>query len=168
VQRPCLDAPTVRGQQPGLCIRPLRDGDVRTVLALFERLGERSRRARFNGSKPRLSSAELRQLASIDETRRALVAYLEGDPSPVGIARLVRNGSSAEIAFAVADAHQQRGIGTTLATELIDDARAAGIAEITALVSTDNHAAVKLLCRIANVLDVRRDGREFFIRAAIV
>jgi ribosomal protein S18 acetylase RimI-like enzyme len=136
-------------------------------MRLFERLGERSRRARFNGAKPCLSAAELRQLASIDETRHALVAYVEDDPQPVAIARLVRDGQSAEVAFAVADDYQQRGIGSALGAELIADARAAGITEITALVSSDNRAAVALLRRIANVLDIRREGPELSIRAAI-
>ncbi len=99
---------------PILLVRPLRHGDVGTVAAMFERLGEQSRRARFNGPKPRLSTAELDQLASVDSTRHALVAYVEGDRRPVAIARLVRDGDSAEIAFEVADEYQQRGIGSAL------------------------------------------------------
>jgi hypothetical protein len=50
---------------------------------------------------------------------------------------------------------------------LIADARAAGITEITALVSGDNPAAVALLRRIVNVLDIRFDGPELSIRAAL-
>jgi ribosomal protein S18 acetylase RimI-like enzyme len=152
---------------PTLLVRPLRHGDVRTVLAVFERLSEQSRRARFNGPKPCLSVSELRQLASVDQTRHVLVAYVEGDPEPVAIARLVREGRSAEIAFAVADEHQQRGIGSALTAELIADARAAGITEITALVASDNPAAVALLRRILDALDIRLDGPELSIRAAI-
>jgi len=152
---------------PTLLARPLRHGDVRTVMGLFERLGEQSRRARFNGPKPCLSASELRELALIDRTRHALVAHVEGDPQPVAIARFVRKGRSAEIAFAVADEYQQRGIGSALATELIADARAAGITEITALVSADNPAAVALIRRIANVLEIRLEGPELSIRAAI-
>jgi ribosomal protein S18 acetylase RimI-like enzyme len=152
---------------PMLIVRPLRHGDVRTVMAVFERLGDQSRRTRFNGPKPCLSSAELRQLASIDSSRHALVAYLEGDPQPVAIARLVREGPTAEIAFAVADDYQHRGIGSTLAAELVADARAAGITEITALASSDNPAAVAVLRRIGNVLDIRFEGPELSIRAAI-
>src|SRR5436305_5399519 len=91
---------------PDLLVRPLQNGDVRTVLQVFERLGEGSRRARFNGPKPCLSAAELRQLAAEDRSHHALVAYVEGDPRPIAIARLVRDGSSAEIAFAVADEYQ--------------------------------------------------------------
>ena len=152
---------------PTLLVRPLRHGDVRTVTAVFERLSERSRRMRFNGAKRCLTVPELRQLAAVDRTRHALVAYVDGDPQPVAIARLVRDGDAAEIAFAVADEYQQRGIGSALAAELVADARAAGVTEITALVSSDNPAAVAVLRRIAHVFDVRLDGPELSIRAAI-
>jgi ribosomal protein S18 acetylase RimI-like enzyme len=152
---------------PTIFVRPLRQGDVHTVTAVFERLSEESRRRRFNGPKPCLTASELRQLASIDATRHALVAYVEGDSQPVAIARLVREGQSAEIAFAVADEYQQRGIGSALTAELIADARAAGITEITALVASDNPAAIALLRRILRMLDIKLDGPELTIRAAI-
>ncbi len=152
---------------PTVLVRPLRHGDVGTVLAVFERLSEQSRRARFNGPKPRLRTAELEELARVDSTRHVLVAYLEGDPQPVALARLVRDGRSAEIAFEVADEYHRLGIGSTLTAELLADARAAGITEITALVSSDNSAAVALLRRILDVLDIRFEGPELSIRAAL-
>jgi protein lysine acetyltransferase len=152
---------------PNLVVRPLRRGDVRTVMAVFHRLSDESRRARFNGSKPCLRRTELRQLASIDATHHALVAYVDGDPLPVAIARLVRRSRSAEIAFAVADEYQQRGIGSTLAKELIADARAAGVTEITALVASDNPAAIALLRRALSALDISHEGTELSVRAAI-
>jgi ribosomal protein S18 acetylase RimI-like enzyme len=137
------------------------------VLGVFDRLGEESRRTRFNGPKPCLSRADLRQLASVDANHHVLVAWVDGDPQPVAIARLVREGGSAEVAFAVADAYQERGIGSALAAELIEDALAVGITEITALVASDNPAAVALLRRIAGLLDIRLEGPELSIRAAI-
>jgi protein lysine acetyltransferase len=152
---------------PTLFVRPLRRGDARTVMAVFERLGEESRRKRFNGPKPRLSAKELRWLTAVDSRHHALVAYVDGDPRPVAIARLVRAGSSAEIAFEVADEYQQRGIGSALTAELIADARAAGVSEITALVSSDNRAAIALLRRLLRALDVRLAGPDLSIRAAI-
>jgi ribosomal protein S18 acetylase RimI-like enzyme len=155
------------GRGRGLVVRPLRNGDVETVMDVFERLGEHSRRNRFNGPKPRLSPAELDHLATVDATRHALVAYLEGDERPVAIARLVREGSSAEIAFEVADEHQRRGIGSALTAELLADARAAGITEVTALVASGNTAAVSLLRRVLDRLEVRFDGPELAIRAAL-
>ena len=90
----------------GVTIRALRNGDTETVEAVFERLGERSRERRFCGAKPRLSDSELAALARVDGDRHVLVAYV--DAGPVGIARLVREGASAEIAFEVADGYQGR------------------------------------------------------------
>jgi ribosomal protein S18 acetylase RimI-like enzyme len=122
---------------------------------------------RFNGAKPALAPAELELLATVDATRHALVGYLAGDDRPVAIARLVRDGSSAEIAFEVADEHQRLGIGTALTAELLADARASGVTEITSLVATENEAAVKLLRRLFDRLDVSFEGPELFIRAAL-
>ena len=152
---------------PNLLVRPLRHGDVETVFAVFDRLGDESRRMRFNGPKPCLSEAELEQLATIDGDHYALVAYLDKDPRPVAIARLARQGSRAEVAFAVADEYQHQGIGSALTAELIADARAAGITEITALVRSDNPTALALMKRTACVTDVHYEGPELSIRAAI-
>lgn len=145
----------------GLTVRPLRNGDTATVAALFDRLGDRSRERRFCGAKPRLSELELRNLARVDRDSHVLVGYLDGDPTPVGIARLVREGNdAAEVAFAVADDHQGRGVGSTLARELAADARAAGIARLTATICGDNPGMVALLQRLGDKLEARWLGRE--------
>ncbi len=143
----------------GLTIRALRDGDTETVAALFARLGDRSRERRFCGAKPRLSDVELATLARVDRDRHVLVGYVDGDSEPAGIARLVREGDSAEIAFAVADAHQSRGIGSILAGELAADARAAGITQLTATVCGDNPRVIALLERLGS-LDMSWRGGE--------
>jgi len=148
-----------------LTIRALGYVDVETVGALFDRLGEPSRRLRFNGAKPRLAAVEL--LAAVDETRHVLVGYLEGDERPAGIARLVRDGSSAELAFEVADEHHRLGIGSALTAELLADARAAGIREVTSLVAAENAAAIGLLRRLLGRLEVTFEGSERSIRAAL-
>jgi RimJ/RimL family protein N-acetyltransferase len=141
---------------------------VATVCAMFRRLGERSKRTRFHGPKPRLTAIELERLAQVDANHHVLVAYVEHDPRPVAIARLVRNGRSAEIAFEVADEYQQCGIGSALTAELLADARAAGITEVVALVTSDNPAAVALLRRIAAALEIRFEGPQLEIRALLV
>ncbi len=143
----------------GLTIRPLRNGDTATVSALFERLGERSRERRFCGAKPQLSHVELVHLARVDRDHHVLVGYVDGDAEPAGIARLVRDGDSAEIAFAVADRYQSRGLGSTLASALAADARAAGITRLVATVCGDNPGIVALLRRLGS-LDVSWRGRE--------
>jgi ribosomal protein S18 acetylase RimI-like enzyme len=144
----------------GITVRPLRNGDTGTVSALFERLGERSRERRFCGAKPRLSELELANLARVDHVHHVLVGYVDGDPEPVGIARLVRSGSSAEIAFAVSDSHQSRGIGSILAGELAADARAAGITELVATVCGDNPRVIALLERLGSLSLTWRGGER--------
>ncbi|HEY4413153.1 MAG TPA: GNAT family N-acetyltransferase [Gaiellaceae bacterium] len=153
---------------PTIVVRPLANGDVETVAAVFGRLGEESRRRRFNAAKPCLTDGDLAELARVDATHHALVAHVVGDPRPAALAQLVRTSrESAEIAFVVADEHQHRGIGSALTRMLLDDARAAGIKEITALASGENRAALALIRRSASILEVRLEGPEQSIRAAI-
>jgi ribosomal protein S18 acetylase RimI-like enzyme len=153
---------------PEILVRPLTDGDTATVEAVFERLGEESRRTRFNGAKRRLGEKELRWLATVGPNHHALVARVDGDPAPVAIARLVRFGGSAEVAFEVADEYQGRGIGSALTRLLVDDARAAGICEITALVRSDNPAALAILRHaLGRRLELRFDGPELLVRGPL-
>jgi ribosomal protein S18 acetylase RimI-like enzyme len=152
---------------PEILVRPLRDGDTGTVQAVFERLGEVSRLARFNGLKRQLGEMELRWLATVGPNHHVLVAYVDGDPEPAALARLVRFGGSAEIAFEVADVYQGRGIGSALAQELVADACAAGIVEMTALVRSDNPGAVAVLHRVLGQLQVRLEGPDMLVRAPL-
>ncbi len=123
---------------------------------------------RFNGPKPCLSRSDLASSPPSTRTRHALVAYVEGDPQPIAIARLVRDEiDSAEVAFAVADEYQHQGVGSALTAELIADARAAGITEIIAQTTSENPAALALLRRTARVLEVCMEGPELSVRAAI-
>ena len=151
----------------GIVIRPLRDGDTETVQAVFERLGAESRRRRFGGAKTQLSTAELALLARVDGLHHVLVAYVGGDARPAGIARLVRDGHTAEVAFEVADEHHGRGIGTALALTLAGDARAAGIVELHATVARDNERAMSLLHRSSRRMRASWLGGERHVVAAL-
>jgi ribosomal protein S18 acetylase RimI-like enzyme len=131
----------------GVTIRPLHNGDTATVTAWFERLGDESRRRRFAGAKPRLTDADLAVLARVDGSRHVLVAYVAGDARPAAVAHLAREDVSGEIAVAVVDALQGRGIGRTLVRELTAIARAAGIRELRATVAGDNRPMLALLRR---------------------
>jgi ribosomal protein S18 acetylase RimI-like enzyme len=141
-------------------IRPLRDGDRKTVSAVFERLGDQSRVQRFAGAKPRLSEADLELLSRVDGAHHVLVAWVDGDARPAGLARLVREGEVGEVAFEVADEHQRSGIGSALMQRLAGDARAAGITSLHATVRGENRGASKLLSRCARIVDVRWCGGE--------
>jgi len=130
----------------GITVRPLRNGETGVVQAVFDRLGPRSRQLRFGGAKNVLFPQELTELARVDGDHHVLVAYA-GD-APVGIARLVRDGDVAEVAFAVVDDLQGNGIGTVLVERLAADARAAGIKRFHADVRADNAPSLALAARL--------------------
>jgi GNAT superfamily N-acetyltransferase len=129
-----------------ITVRPLRNGETAPIQAVFDRLGPRSRLLRFGGAKNVLFPAELDELSRVDATHHVLVAVVGGEP--VGIARLVRDGTCAEVAFAVADEWQGRGIGGVLCDRLAADARAAGIERFTATVGDGNVASLALIRRL--------------------
>ena len=131
----------------GITIRPLRNGETGAVQAVFDRLGPRSRLLRFGGAKSVLTPYDLEHLARVDSDHHVLVALVKG--APVGIARLVRDGRSAEVAVEVADEWQGRRVGTLLMARLADDARAAGIERLHAVVDPDNTASRALMRRAA-------------------
>ena len=128
----------------GITVRTLRGGETGVVQAVFDRLGSRSRQLRFGGAKNVLLPGELEQLARVDGDHHVLVAY-DGS-EPIGIARLVRDGREAEVAFAVADDWQGKGVGTLLVERLAADARAAGIVRLHCEVRADNTPSLAL-CR---------------------
>ena len=152
--------PCQRDHDPAASKRRRRD-----VVALFDRLGEGARASRFCGAKPRLTDAELDLLSKVDGNRHVLVAYVGGDPRPAGIARLVRDGRSAEIALSVADELRGRGVGTVLLEALAADARAAGITSFVATVCGDNPSMLAILRRLSASLDIRwqRGEREIVV-----
>lgn len=121
----------------GVTLRPLADGDRATVAAVCGRVA---------GGVWRLSDADLAELARVDATQHVLVAYLDGDPAPAGIARLTRDGGVGEMAIVVADPCRRRGIGRVLARALAADARAAGITVVETACGSDE-PVVSVLAR---------------------
>ena len=121
----------------GLTIRPLRDGDTSTVAAVFARLGSAhaSPLLRREATPVRGGARESRSRGRESPRPRRL----RRPRSRAGRYRAPRpRGATAEIAFAVADAHQGKRVGTILAGALAADARAAGIVELVATVCGDN------------------------------
>jgi GNAT superfamily N-acetyltransferase len=130
-----------------ITIREIRADDKELLAAGHARLSERSRLRRFLGSKPRLTSSDLRYLTEVDGvTHYAVVAITGGDI--VGVARWVRlvdDPLEAEAAIVVGDPLQGKGLGKILARELADAARARGIRRIRASLLSDNPPAMALM-----------------------
>ena len=147
--RPCEPDPSI--DVSGLELRPLEPGDRGAVLEIFEGLGPRSRQLRFLAAKPRLTTADLRQLTDVDQYDHvAILAVDARHGRPIGVARFVRepeDPDTADVAVAVVDDWQDRGVGTMLTTALVRRAREVGVRRFTMAMAPDNEAAVRLLHR---------------------
>jgi GNAT superfamily N-acetyltransferase len=125
-----------------------RDTAPEAVDAVFEGLSARSRYLRFHSPTPRLTASARRVLIDVDGERHAAVcARIGGDP--VGIARLIKTGERcAEIAVAVIDLWQRRGVGRRLLEELTAVAARMGVAELHGDVLPDNEAMLALVRKV--------------------
>jgi GNAT superfamily N-acetyltransferase len=135
-----------------LRVRPIVPADREPLADAFDRLSERSRRQRFLAPKPRLSARELDYLTDVDHvTHEALVAIDETTGEIVGVGRYATGsggGVAADMALAVVDAWQRRGIGHGLAVRLVERARANGITRLTGTALADNLRVRSLLDRL--------------------
>jgi GNAT superfamily N-acetyltransferase len=136
-------------------IRPIEADDKEALARGFDRLSEHSRYRRFLSPRGPLTEAELRYLTEVDHRdHEALVAVDPDTGDGVGVARFVRSAdarSVAELAVAVVDDWQRRGIGSLLAAELARRAREEGITCFTALALAENDAMLGILQELGQV-----------------
>ena len=131
-----------------ILIRPVRADDREALRESFERLSPESRYRRFLAPMAHLSESQLTYLTQVDHhDHEALVALSEDDGEGLGIARFVRlaDPDAAEVAVAVADTLQGRGLGTVLLAHLLARARQEGIERFTATVLADNRGSLEVL-----------------------
>jgi acetyl coenzyme A synthetase (ADP forming)-like protein len=108
-------------------VRPVRASDEPAVLALYERLSDESVYLRFFSPVPRPTAVQLEQLTTVDYHDRMVMVAELGDEI-LAIARYDRSApGAADVAFAVADDQQGRGIATLLLEHLAVVARENGI-----------------------------------------
>jgi GNAT superfamily N-acetyltransferase len=135
-----------------LRVRPIVPADREPLADAFDRLSDRSRRQRFLAPKPRLSARELNYLTDVDHvTHEALVAIDETTGDIVGVGRYATGSAgdaAADMALAVVDAWQRRGIGHALAVRVVERARANGITRLTGTALADNLMVRALLDRL--------------------
>jgi len=144
-----------------LKIRALVPGDRAEMLAAFDRLGPEARYRRFFAPKRGFSEREIDYYLAVDFVGHvALVAVLSegGRETIVGGARyIVTQPGRAEIAFAIDDAHQGRGIAIHLIRHLTAIARAAGIGTFVAEVLAENTPMLKVFTRCGLAMTTRRE-----------
>jgi RimJ/RimL family protein N-acetyltransferase len=129
-------------------IRALRPDDRAGLIAAVERASAQSLFRRFFAAKRGFTEKEIAFFVNIDFINHvALVAVVDEDGHPVivgGARYIVGQPGTAEVAFAVVDEHQGRGIGTALMRHLAAIARRAGLNELVAEVLPDNGPMLKV------------------------
>lgn len=156
-------------------LRAIRPDDKDRLVEHFQHLSQRSVYFRFFGAKRRLTDEELKRFTEPDFARHVgLVATLreDGREHIIGVGRYIvcDDGDAdhraeapcaeapraeapraethrAEVAFAVADEHQGRGIGTILLEHLAPIARANGITEFEADVLGENNQMLEVFAK---------------------
>lgn len=136
-------------------IRPIEPGDRTGLAAAVERSSREAIHSRFLASRGPLKPAELRYLTEVDHRdHEALVAVDPASGESVAVARYVRDRErrdSAEIAVAVLESWQGRGVGRALVHRLADHARTQGITRFTALMLADNRPMRQLLAGLGAI-----------------
>jgi GNAT superfamily N-acetyltransferase len=127
-------------------IRPAAAGDEPVVRAFYDGLSERSAYFRFFGMRPALPSRELRAALDPQSPGRATLLVCRG-AALLGVGEMVvgPGESEAEVAFAVADADQQQGVGTLLLERLAVVARRWGLHRLVATTLPGNHLMHEVL-----------------------
>jgi RimJ/RimL family protein N-acetyltransferase len=138
--------------RPNIILMPVTRFDRERLADLFARMSRQTRYERFLHPKPDLTEDELTYFTDIDHRHHdALAAVDPRDGSFVGVARYAvadEDAMVADIAFAVVDDWQGRGIGTMLVHALLPRAAANGVNGFIALTLADNTRARSLLKRV--------------------
>jgi acyl-CoA synthetase (NDP forming)/GNAT superfamily N-acetyltransferase len=138
-------------------LRPIMPADAEKLIDFHAHLSERTRYLRFFGPYPRIPPRDLERFTTVDHRSRvaficllgdeiiAVGRYegLPGDGGPGGTTGTA-GSESAEVAFAVRDDHQARGLGSILLEHLAAAARENGLRQFEAEVLVENHGMVRV------------------------
>jgi ribosomal protein S18 acetylase RimI-like enzyme len=148
-----------------LTVRPVNLTDAFQVRRMFGRLSPESVYHRFFSPIPEPGNAVLRHLLDVDHSRReALIAIVDGEIVALANYVATPDGDVAEVAVAVEDAWQDRGVGTELAARLARVARRRGVGAFTAVVMGENNRAVRFLRRLSPDTDVHFAHGEYAVQ----
>lgn len=139
----------------GIDVRPARPGDLPGLQAMVERCSPDTLHRRFHGVVGSGARRELERIAHPTGRHRSWVA-VDGDGDVHGTSTLAwGHDGEVEVAFLVEDDHQRRGLGRALAGVAAEEARAAGVPQVEAIVQPDNRRALRFLRAVAPGLSMR-------------
>jgi len=141
-------------------LRPIRPEDEGALTALYDRLSPLTAYQRFFTVMRRLPPDWAHILANVDYDRRMAIVALGPGDVVIGVARYAYEPTAdeAEIAIVIEDPWQGRGLGRALLGDLLTYARGKGIRRFRAYVLVDNVRMLKLLKRVATVVERRTES----------
>lgn len=158
--------PTVLTGRQSVHVRALRADDETRLARLFEQLSDESVYFRFFSPMRRSTAAQM-ELKDLDGTDHVALVALIGDEI-VAVARYDRiTATEAEVAIEVADAHQSRGIGTSLLQQLAVVAREHHIRTLSALALPGNTRLLRMLADAGWPLERHFDAGAIRLRVRI-
>ncbi len=129
-----------------LAVRPIRREDEADLAHFFSALSMESRVLRFFAAVANADASAKRMVEVDYKSRYGLVAVAGAQGQIVAHAMYVEiEPRKAELALAVADAYQGRGLGTVLLGQLAEAAAASGIDVFEAIVRPENHRMLDML-----------------------
>jgi len=129
-----------------VAVRPVRPADQAALARFFSSLSLESRVFRFFAAVAN-ADALAEGMTNVDyRSRYGIVAVAGSNDEVVGHAMYVEEAPrKAELALAIADAYQGRGLGTILLGQLAEAATSAGIDVLEAIVKPENHRMLDML-----------------------
>jgi RimJ/RimL family protein N-acetyltransferase len=142
-------------------IRALTHDDRTDLIAAVARTSAESLRRRFFVPKTRFTDREMDFFSNVDFVNHvALVAVIEDDQTAIvgGGRYIVVRPGEAEIALAIVDHYQGRGIGTALIRHLVAIARAAGLTRLIAEVLAENLPMLRVFEQSGLAISTKREA----------
>jgi len=149
-----------------IVVRPIRMSDEEALQDLFYSLSNESVRMRFMAHKRAYPHEEMQQLVDADYVETlALVACDPRSAEVVGMARYDMDTGTrfGDIAFAVRDEWQRRGIGSMLMRRMLDAARANGLRGFSADVLAGNRGMLMVFQQSGLTVQSRFDGSSYHL-----
>jgi GNAT superfamily N-acetyltransferase len=131
-----------------ITLRAVRPDDKERIVKAFRALDRTSVYLRFFSYRKDLDEEELRRVTECDGVSEAVLVATVGSgdgETIVGLGGYVRSGAAADIAFAVEEDFQRRGIASRLLQQLAHIARSNGITRFEADVLAENTPMLTVL-----------------------
>ncbi len=162
---------TYRTTKKGLNVflRPVRISDEPLLKDLFYSLSEDSRYHRFLSARREMDHDFLQKFVVIDYTKQtAILAVIrhEEKEEVIGVGRyaMLEDMHTADIAFLVRDAYQNKGVGTELFSYLTYIAKKQGILGFVALVLLENQTMLHLIRKMGFDIEEKLDDGTYELK----